>query len=79
MTAAFAATAWAAVSLPPHKYSGPYSNLTSVTLMIAREMMKEILCRRDRMKAHIPAEQRGFFLRHMQQCLGFRWRGIGLS
>ena len=39
----------------PSKYRGPYSSMTSVTLMIAREMTKEIVRRRERISPH-PAE-----------------------
>jgi len=33
----------------PDQYRGPYSSLTSVTLMIARGMTKEVVRRRERM------------------------------
>ena len=33
----------------PDQFRGPYSSLTSVTLMIAREMTKEYVRRRERM------------------------------
>jgi hypothetical protein len=36
--------------------SGPYSSLASVTLMIAREMMKEVIRRQQRMEAPHAAE-----------------------
>jgi hypothetical protein len=39
----------------PDQFRGPYSSMTSVTLMIAREMMKEIVRRQERMN-HQPAE-----------------------
>jgi hypothetical protein len=32
----------------PDQFRGPYSSLTSVTLMVAREMTKEIARRRER-------------------------------
>lgn len=39
----------------PDQFRGPYTSMTSVTLMIAREMMKEIVRRQERMN-HQPAE-----------------------
>jgi hypothetical protein len=39
----------------PDQYRGPYSSMASVTLMIAREMTKEIARRRERI-APSPAE-----------------------
>lgn len=33
----------------PEEFRGPYSSLTSVTLMLAREMLKEVARRRQRM------------------------------
>lgn len=39
----------------PDQYRGPYSSMTSVTLMIAREMTKEIVRRQERLKPN-PAE-----------------------
>jgi hypothetical protein len=33
----------------PEQYRGPYSSMASVTLMIAREMTKEIVRRQSRM------------------------------
>jgi hypothetical protein len=38
----------------PNQFRGPYSSMTSVTLMIAREMMKEIVKRRERMASSAP-------------------------
>jgi hypothetical protein len=35
----------------PDEYRGPYSSLTSVSLMIAREMVKEALRRQKRLEA----------------------------
>lgn len=32
----------------PEQFRGPYSSLTSVTLMIAREMLREVHRRRER-------------------------------
>ena len=38
----------------PSKIRGPYSSLISVTLMIAREMTREVSRRRERMTPAIP-------------------------
>ena len=40
----------------PQQFSGPYRSITSVTLIIAREMTREILQRQQRMAA--PMEDR---------------------
>ena len=40
----------------PQQFRGPYKSIASVTLMIAREMTREILRRQQRMTA--PAEDR---------------------
>jgi hypothetical protein len=43
----------------PDQFRGPYSSMTSVALMIAREMTKEIVRRKDRLApsmASVPAE-----------------------
>ena len=33
----------------PDQFRGPYSSMTSVTLMIAREMVREVIRRRERL------------------------------
>lgn len=40
----------------PEDYRGPYSSMTSVALMIARETVKEIMRRRNRLVDASPAE-----------------------
>jgi len=39
------------------EYRGPYGSMTSVALMIARELVREMVRRRDRIQSvHLPAE-----------------------